>query len=348
MVYAGKGLLLSMAPVTIKDIARTANVSIATVSYVVNKSRPVSPEVAERVNEAIRQLGYSPNLVARSLRRQRTSTIGLIIPDNANPFFAEIAKGVEDAGFEANYSVILCNSNASLEREQAYLDLLLSKRVDGLVIAPTTANLGHLQPVLNRKLPVVVFYRQAAGLPVDTIQIDNLLGGYQATKYLIELGHRQIACIRPLSPETPSYQRVDGFCKAMKENDLPIDADLLPQGNNRIDGGRQATIQLLHSRKDFTAVFVTNDAMAIGAMRALRDNGLNVPGDVSVIGFDDILLASFSEPPLTTITQPKYEAGKRAVEFLIEHIESESEYQPRHVLLDTALVTRRSCAVLPH
>ncbi len=335
-----------MPSITIKDIAKRAGVSIATVSYVINGSRSVSPESSARVLDAINQLGYSPNAVARSLRRKRTSTIGLIVPDNANPFFAEIAKGVEDAGFEAGYSVILCNSNAMSDRELAYLRLLQSKRVDGIILAPTTAHLEHIRPVVERNIPMVVFYRDSPNLKLDTIRIDNHQAGYLATRYFIELGHTEIACIRPASSETPSAQRVDGYKRALEESGLTWREALMPQGNNRIDGGREAAQKLLHSGSPFTAVFACNDAMAIGAMRALREGGRHVPDDVSVIGFDDILLASYSEPPLTTMAQPKYEAGRRAVEFLVERIEGEHEQGPRNVILETTLIVRNSCA--PH
>jgi LacI family transcriptional regulator len=336
-----------MPPVTIKDIAKTSGLSIATVSYVINKSRPVSPDAAERVNQAIYQLGYTPNLVARSLRSKRTRTIGLIVPDSSNPFFAEIAKGVEDAGFSASYSVILCNSNATLDREQVYLDLLVSKRVDGLILASTSASLDHLLPILQRQLPVVVFYRQAGDLPIDTIQVDNQRGGQDATRHLIRFGHKKIACICPASEKTPSYHRVDGYLQAMQEHGLLIEPELMPQGNNRIEGGHAAAIRLLDSGRQFSAIFSTNDAMAIGAMRALRERGLRVPHDVSVIGFDDILLASYVAPALTTIAQPKVEAGKRAVEFLIERIEACGQCEPQHLVLETTLIERASTAPAP-
>src|SRR5512133_3415365 len=172
--------------ITIKDIAKQADVSVATVSYVVNKSRWVSPQLTERVLKAIEQKGYSPNAVARSLRQKRTKTIGLIVPDSSNPFFAEIAKGVEDAGFEAGYSVILCNSNASLDRELVYLDLLQSKRVEGIIFIATTAQVNQIRPIVNSGIPVVIFYRDIPGLEVDTFRIDNLKAGYLATRHLIE------------------------------------------------------------------------------------------------------------------------------------------------------------------
>ncbi len=329
---------------TIKDIAKRAGVSIATVSYVVNGTRAVSPELTRRVTEAIHALGYSPNANARSLRQQRTRTIGLICPDNANPFFAEIAKGVEDAGFAAGYSVILCNSDATPTRELTYLDLLRSKRVDGIIFIATTAETEQIRPVLNAGIPAVLFYRDPddRDLDVDVLKIDNEIAGYTATRYLIEQGHRSIACIQPLLTTTPSSLRVEGFLRALAEAELAPQPRLMPRGDNRLGGGAEAARKLVRSRIGFTAVLACNDAMAIGAMRTFRDAGLDVPTDVSVVGIDDILLSSFVNPALTTVAQPKHEAGRQAVSLLIERMEGRHEKGPRVVTLETELVVRSS------
>ncbi len=334
-----------MPRVTIKDIAKHANVSIATVSYVMNDSKYVSPELTKRVLDAIDELGYSPDDNARSLRSKRTSTIGLIVPDNSNPFFAEIAKGVEDAGFDAGYTVILCNSNSMVERERAYLDVLQSKRVDGIILFSTVTDIEQVQTVIKRGISTTIFYRDADGLDVDTFVLDNLSAGYQATKHLIELGHRSIACIKPLSATNPSAQRVNGYIQALEEHNLPWYEALIPQGNNLVSGGEQATQMLLQGDHQFSAIFACNDAMAIGAMRALRDVGYRVPDDVSVVGFDDIILASYTNPPLTTIASPKYEAGCLAVEHLLDRIGGKYDGGPRKFLLETKLVARNSTAL---
>ncbi len=329
-------------PQTIKDIAKRAGVSIATVSYVVNNSRWVSPELRERVQSAINELGYYPDVNARSIKTQRTSTIGLIIPDNANHFFAEIAKGVEDAGFEAGYSVILCNSNSMVEREIAYINLLLSKRVDGVVFGATSKGVEHARRLVEQSIPTVIFYREVENLNIDSIRIDNVDAGFKATQHLIDLGHRKIACIQPRSPITPSAGRVLGFRKALLEAGLEADEDLMPVGDNLINGGGDAVMRLLQTKKCFTAIYSTNDAMAIGAMRAARDAGYRIPEDISIVGTDDILLARYSEPPLTTVAQPKQEAGVMAVKFLIERIEKRHEDCPREFTLPTELIIRKS------
>jgi LacI family transcriptional regulator len=336
-----------MARVTIKDIAKHAGVSTATVSYVINQSRYVSPELTERVTAAIEQLGYYPDDNARSLRSKRTSMIGLIVPDNANPFFAEVAKGVEDAGFEAGYTVILCNSNAMLERELAYLDVLQSRRVDGIIVLSTSSEVDHLRPVVERGVPTIVFYREVSDMDVDALMLDNQAAGYLATQHLIDLGHRDIACIKPLSPTNPSARRVAGYQQAMEDNDLVWHPALMPQGNNLISGGAEATDELLASGRPFTAIFACNDAMAIGAMRSLRDSGYRIPDDVSIVGFDDIILATYTNPPLTTIASPKQEAGRFAVERLLERIEEKHDGGLRTFTLDTELIVRGSTAAPP-
>lgn len=330
-------------PITIKDIARQASVSVATVSYVVNKSKWVSPELTERVLKAIEQLGYSPNAVARSLRQKHTRMIGLIVPDSSNPFFAEIAKGVEDAGFEAGYSVILCNSNASLDRELVYLNLLQSKRVEGIIFIATSTHVEQLRTIVRSGIPVVTFYRELPGLDVDTFRIDNFQAGYLGTRHLIDLGHHNIACIQPASAQTPSSQRVEGYKHAMTEAGIPWQEKLMPRGDNHISGGEIAAQELIRSGLPFSAIFSTNDAMAIGAMRALRGSGYQIPQNASIVGVDDIILASYSEPPLTTVAQPKYDAGCQAVSFLIERIGGGYNQEPRNVMLDIQLVQRSSC-----
>lgn len=333
-----------MERVTITDIAKKAEVSIATVSYVLNQTREVSPELKQRVLDAVAQLGYFPDENARNLRNKRSSIIGLIVPDNSNPFFAEIAKGVEDAVFESGYSVILCNSNSIPEREMSYIHLLISRRAAGVIFVTKTPRANQVNLLVEKGIPTSVLYRDAEGLNVDTFQIDNHKAGIIAARHLIELGHTQMACFRPLSDETPSAQRVEGFKQALRERGLAWNAALMPKANYRISGGEAATQALLDSGQPFTAIFTGNDAMAIGAMKVLREAGKRIPQDVSLIGLDDIVLASYTEPPLTTIAQPKQEVGYAAARHLIERIEKAYVGGSRNFLLDVQLVVRGSTA----
>jgi LacI family transcriptional regulator len=329
---------------TIKDIARRAGVSTATVSNVINGTRYVSPELHDRVTSAVVELDYRPNAVAKSLRKKRTSTIGLIVPDNSNPFFAEVAKGVEDAGYESGVSVILCNSDGSFDRECRYLQVLADKQVDGVIFIATTPQVDHLAGIVGADLPVVVFYRESAGARFDSLVVDNLGGGYLATRHLIELGHRHIACVSPASVNSPSALRVSGYRQAMKEAGLEIEDTLLFRGDNRFASGREGANWLIESGRPFTAVFAGNDVMAIGAIREFQHRGLCVPNDVSVVGFDGIALGQFMTPALTTIVQPRYDAGRRAFALLIQRIQREYEGESRHELLETDLEIRESTA----
>jgi LacI family transcriptional regulator len=329
---------------TIKDIARLARVSTATVSYVLNGTRPVSSERHQRVMAAIAELQYRPNAVAQSLRRKRTRTIGLVIPDNSNPFFAEVAKGVEDAGYEAGVSVILCNSDSSFDRELRYMELLQDKRVDGLIFIATTTKTDHVRGLTAAGVPLVTFYRQLPDVDVDTLVVDNLGGGYQATQHLIELGHTAIACVAPASTESPSSLRVKGFRQAMAEAGLPVDEALIYHGDNRFSGGRDGAEHLLQTGKPITAIFAGNDVMAIGVMRTLQLNGLRVPDDISVVGFDGISLGAYVTPALTSVVQPRYEAGQLAFKLLQERMRDGYIGSQRAITLETRLEVRDSTA----
>jgi LacI family transcriptional regulator len=329
---------------TIKDIANRAGVSTATVSYVINGTRFVSPELHDRVMSAVIELDYRPNAVAQSLRQKRTRTIGLIVPDNSNPFFAEVAKGVEDAGYEAGVSVMLCNSDGTFDRELRYLKLLRDKQVEGVIFIATTPEVDHLAGTVERRIPAVVFYRTVPQFDVDTLVVDNFGGGCLATRHLIELGHDRIACVAPASVDSPSSLRVSGFRRAMEDAGLVIDEDLIFHGDNRFAGGRDGAEHLLGTGKPFTALFAGNDVMALGAIRTFQLRGLSVPGDVSVVGFDGIALGDFVTPSLTTVLQPRYEAGRTAFRLLRERIEEGYAGPPRASELEIRLVVRESTA----
>jgi LacI family transcriptional regulator len=332
-----------MKKVTILDIARAAGVSYQTVSRVLNGKPDVAADTRARIDDVIRELGYRPSDLARGLRSKSTRTIGLLVPDSANPFFAEIAKGVESAGFAAGYSVILCNAAKDPAREYEYLELLQSKGVDGLIFIAASPDIAHLRPRVEAGLPVVLFYRDAEGLPVDTFQVDNSFAGRLAAQHLIALGHRHIACIQPASEATPSGRRVDGFRNTLREAGIDLPPVLMPRGDNLLSGGERAAYELLASEQHFTAIFAANDAMAIGAMRTLREAGLRIPHDISIMGMDDIVLASYVDPPLTTLYQPKQEAGEQAARALIARIEGQT-VEPRNTVLECRLVERASTA----
>jgi LacI family transcriptional regulator len=329
---------------TMNDVARAADVSIATVSHVINGTRFVSPERVERVHAAMSELEYTPDATARSLRVGRTETIGLIIPDNSNPFFAELAHRIEEAGFNEGYTTILANANERADRERRYVSTLISKRVDGLILAPSRTDDGKLTPILrNAGIPVVVIDRE---LPyADIVLYDSVGGSYAATQYLLELGHTRIGCITGPSDVVPAAQRVVGFRRALADAGMDPDAAPVVEADFHFAGGREATAQLLSSgAQHLTAVFATNDLMAAGALRELATRGLSVPGDISVIGFDDAPLAEMVSPPLTTIRQPMEDMANTAVTLLLDRVRGANGSEPARHVLPTSLVVRDSTA----
>jgi LacI family transcriptional regulator len=328
--------------VTMKDVARRARVSTATVSHVINETRFVSDELKARVYRAMRELNYHPNAIARSLRRRKTHNIGMILPDISYPFLAEVARGVEDAGFELGYNVILCDSNGNLEKEATCIGLLQEKKVDGIVFVAAGESSSHVQALIEQRMPMVVCDRELPGIEVDTVITDNVGSGFQATEHLIGLEHRRIGCIAGPQVLEISNKRVDGYRQALERYGLPLCDELLVHGDFRCKGGYEAMKELLALDKPPTAVFACNDLMAIGAICAASERRLKMPRDVAIIGCDDIALASFTNPSLTTVTQPKHEMGALAVKMLVERIEDRNR-PPTKQILPTELVIRDSC-----
>ena len=307
--------------VTIKKVAELAGVSSTTVSHIINETRPVSEELRTRVKDAMSQLGYRPNRLARSLRRGQTKTLGMIVPDSNNPFFAEIARGVEDASFNHGYSVILCNSEADPEKERLYTELLIEKQIDGLLFVAAGISGDDLVDLLQHSsVPVVVTDREISGGNADSMGIDNLAGGRMATHYLLDLDHRRIACLGGPWNDTPSGLRVAGYQQALAERGVAVKPELLVRGDWGCESGRQCAVELLQLNSRPTAIFACNDMMAIGVLRGAYELGIAVPDELSVIGFDDISLASFVTPTLTTVNQPKYVTGIAAVDILLRRI----------------------------
>lgn len=330
---------------TIKDVARRAGVSISTVSHVINNSRAVSAESRRRVEEAMDELGYQPNTLARNLRRQQTQSIGMIVPDSANPFFAEIARGIEDASFEKNYSVILCNSEGDLEKQATYTSLLIQNQVAGIVFVAAGVSTELVEDLRRRRVPLVVVDRAVPGVEVNSVMTNHYQGGCLATQHLIDLGHRRIAYISAGSELSPSADRLTAYMETLWESNIPVDKKLIRHGDFQYASGYAAANDLLNLADPPTAVFACNDLMAVGCISAAAERGLRVPGDLSVVGFDDVRLASFSNPPLTTVAQPMWQIGKLAMEMLVERIEN-IDAPLRVEQLDTELVVRRSTAVL--
>jgi LacI family transcriptional regulator len=327
-----------------RDVAERTGVSVTTVSHVINRTRHVSDDVRDRVLAAMEELGYQPNALARSLRRKETQTVGVIIPNSADPFFSEVTRGVEDTCFERGYSTILCNSDSDPAKELHYTSVLMEKRVDGILfLAAGGKSTEHIHTLQGRGMPLVVVDRHVPELALDAVLINNDWGGWLATQHLIDLGHRRIGCITGPSDLTLSAERVTGYRRALREAGLPLDETLVVKGDFQYESGHRAALRFLALPQPPTAVFACNDLMAVGALTAALRQGCRVPADLSVVGFDDVALASFVYPLLTTVAQPKYEMGVIATTMLLERIKHPA-MPPRRQLLETRLVVRESTA----
>ncbi|HEY3475619.1 MAG TPA: LacI family DNA-binding transcriptional regulator, partial [Anaerolineales bacterium] len=258
---------------TIREVAESAGVSYATVSHVINNTRLVSPETRERVLAAMAALNYRPNALARSLRQGKTNTIGLVLPDSANPFFAEISRCIEDETFRKGYSVFLCNTELDIQRELFYVDVLSKKQVDGIIFIAAGDQADSLDFLISRNMPVVMIDRDVPNVEVDAVLTDHQLGGYLATRHLLELGHTLIACIAGPSSITPSAERIIGYRKALEEAGLPYDEKLVVRGDYHAQSGMDITNAILQMNPRPTAIFALNDLMALGALRAAAEAG---------------------------------------------------------------------------
>lgn len=251
---------------------------------------------------------------------------------------------VEDVGFDSDYSVILCNSDGNLDKEMSYIDVLLARQVERIIFIASGSQSEHLRLLINERIPVVVADREMPDLDVDLVLVDNSRGGYEATKYLLELGHRRIGCITGPSDITPSAERINAYRQALSEFNVPFEENLVVRGDFQFEGGKRAMSQLLALPKVPSAVFICNDVMAIGAMGSIRSAGLRIPEDISIVGFDDIDQASATWPPLTTVAQPIEQMARIATELLIRRLIGSVGPERERIVLEASLVIRGSCA----
>ncbi len=328
---------------TMKEVAQRAGVSVTSVSHVLNGTRFVSEDARQRIESAIRELAYVPSAVARSLKHNVTHTVGMMIPNSSNPYFAEVLRCIEDRCFGEGYNVILCNSDDDPHKQGIYLRVLAERRIDGLIVVSSGEDAALPELLAELSIPLVLVDREVDQVNCDLVEVAHMQGGYLATRHLLSQGHRQIACIGGREDLAPSRERIAGWRLAMGEGGTPPSDHLLLRGDFTSRGGYEAMHALLRQPKRPSAVFVCNDLMAIGAMCAAYEAGLRVPDDLSVIGFDDIELASFASPPLTTVAQPKQSIGALAVDMLLERIRGKRS-EPRRVVLQPELRIRASTA----
>lgn len=333
--------------ITIKDVAERARVSFTTVSHVVNGTRSVSEDSRKRVLQAIKELRYVPSAAARSLKINRTFTIGLITSNSSNPFFAEVVRGVEDTCYEAGFNVILCNSDDSPNKQRRYMRVLNEKQVDGLIVMSSGFGVELAQALQSVVVPCVEVDRDMDDVAVDMVQVDHEFGAHLAMAHLLSLGHRRIACIAGPQSLSPALQRVRGYKNALAAANIDVPEGFMRESDFTSAGGYRAMIGLLNLPERPTAVFAGNDLMAIGAICAAAEAGLRIPADLSIVGFDDIALAAYTNPPLTTIAQPMNETGRLAARVLIDRIERPSG-SPQREVLKPSLRVRQSSGLPPH
>ena len=329
---------------TITDVAREARVSASTVSHVINETRFVSDQVKQRVHAAMEALNYQPNVIARSLRTRETLTVGVVVSDVTNPFFTSIVRAIEDEVLKQGYSIILCDTDEKPEREQAYLRLLMGRRVDGLIVAPSSGNADLLRSAIESGLPVVLLDRSIPGLTADVVLSDNESGAFDAVSYLIGMGHRRIGIIAGRLEVSTGADRMAGYVRAIRTHGIPADESLIEVAKFKRDIAYDKTMKMLNRAEPPTALFVCNNVMTAGTMAALKAAGKKVPEDISVIGFDDSEWAALMDPPLTVVAQPIVELGTRAAQTLMRRISRGRVKTPRAVVLKPELILRDSCA----
>lgn len=329
---------------TVRDVAKLAGVAPITVSRVVNNFPGVSQYTRERVNKAIADLNYVPNAMAKSLRSKQTCTIALVLTDITNPFWTTIARGVEDTAAEKGYHVIFCNTDEDPEKEANYINILLQRRVDGLIIAPSTDDGRYLLSLKRNDIPCVLIDRRVSGFNADVIRSDGKEGARLLTQHLINLGHRWIAMLAGPSKVFTSRDRLAGYLEALQKNGISIDDNLIKEGMYDEDGGFKFTKELLSSVPCPTAIVAANLSIAIGALRALREAGLRVPEDVGLVCIDDLPQASLICPFLTVWAQRPYTIGVAAAELLLDRMISKTRrHKSREIIIDADLIIRKSC-----
>ena len=329
---------------TIRDVARLAGVSPMTVSRVVNGTGYTSQETRARVERAIAQLGYVPNAVARQLRSKRSHTIALVLTDITNPFFTTIARGVEDEAAGRDFGVMFCNTDESDAEEVDYLQMLIQRQVDGVLLVPASNSGESLRLLRAHRIPVVVLDRRVRSPGVDEVRSDSEAGAYELVHHLVEFGHRRIAMLSGRRTVSTSVDRVAGYQRGLAEVGVELDSRLVLYGGYDAEAGFRMAQQVLTLTPPPTAMFAANNFIAFGAMRALREAGLRVPDDLSVVAFDDLPDDWVMEPFMTVVVQPAYEIGRQAAALLLERLAGAPVGPSRAVVLPGKLIVRRSSA----
>jgi DNA-binding LacI/PurR family transcriptional regulator len=328
---------------SMNEVAKKAGVSVATVSRVLNKSTNVNEETKARILKAIKALNYQPNRVAKRLRSKSISSnlLGVLIPDIENPFYVDVLRGIEDIAYMHNYAIIMCNFGQDEKKEKLYLEILQSESIDGLIAAPANEDDLQLKKMVNDGLPVVCVDRGLKGTEVDLVIVDNVKGAYLAVDHLISKGYKRIAYISGLLSIPSSRYREEGYRKALNDNNIDFDPELVKYGNSKHQSGVELCEELLNLKDPPDAIFTGNNLITLGALETIHRRSLLIPDDIAMVGFDDMYWASSLNPPLTAIRQPAMEIGQRAGELLIQRI-NDPLRSPIQMMLNVELVTRNS------
>lgn len=328
--------------VTIKDIAKVAGVSYATVSRALNDHSEINEETKKKIKEIAKQMGYTPNAVARGLVKKNTNMIALLIPDITNPFYPEVARGVEDFARENGYCVFLCNTNWDEKNEQKYLNILKERRVDGIIIAPVSMDTYDYISENNEDIPVVYIGNRMEDSKASYVVIDDFKAGYIATEYFVKLGHTNIAFIGGHDRTTSHIDRINGYKHALMENGLETDINSIKGFSFKKESGYGTFLEMVKNRRVPTAIVAENDIIALGIMEAAEKHGYEIPKDISIIGIDDIEFGSLSKINLTTVAQPKFDIGHKSAGILLDLISGSVD--SKQVILEPFLIVRGTCS----
>ncbi len=329
----------------IREIARQAGVSVATVSRVLNHPETVAPKTRERILALMAQTEYKPNWFARGLNFNKTDTIALLIPNIMNPAYVEIAEGVESVANQKGYTVLLCITEGEVSKERKYIQTLIDRRIDGVILVSSLLDNDDLSRLKQQGVAVVLIGEHNGNSPEPMVRIDCCSASYQAVQHLLNCGHKSIALVYGKAPVMENRNKMDGYQKALKEAGIPVREDFLVEEENTIEGGYVATRKLLGLKKPPRAIFTTSDLLAFGVIDALRDAELCIPEDVAVMGFDNIRIANLMVPKLSTVAKPLHKMGLSGARLLLDVIESDSdkEIAMKEIVLQSKLKIRKSC-----
>ncbi len=326
----------------IRDVAKLAGVAPITVSRCINNSGYCSEETRARIEAAITKLGFVPNRLASGLRSKRTNTLALVVTDITNPFFTTIARGVEDKASEAGYTVIYCNTDESVSKEKMYLQMLSERRVDGVLLVPAQSGFDSVAFIKKQEIPIVILDRRISDLHTDIVRCDSEGGAYELTRLLISLGHREIGIINGPRGVSTSEDRLNGFRKALSEAGIEKNTKWEYYGEFTQSSGYELTTKIMAKSQKPTALFATNNFITYGALKALQELKIRVPEEVALVGFDDLPANLITFPFLTVAAQPAYEMGKRAIEILLNNLESGGADDYQEVVLPAEIIIRQS------